>query len=102
MKESSIPENALTEECLRNFKNGSNLAYLSVVAHFSEPLRRFVVQFTPDENAASGIVQDCLNKLWLRHPVINGARDIETFLYTAARQRCFAHLELRKRQGGQS
>src|SRR5258708_32488269 len=93
MMEPPLPGSALTEECLAHFRQGSNLAYMKMVCHFSEPLNGFVFRLTGNAKASAEIVQDSFNQLWLRHEIIYTAAGIEAFLYTAARWSCFIYLE---------
>jgi len=91
MKESSFPGSALTEECLQHFQKGSNLAYITIVCHFSKPLGSFVSRFTGNATATAEIVEDSFNKLWLRHEIMCTAAGIEAFLFTVARHGCLLY-----------
>ena len=96
MNEFSLPGNTLSGECMRHFRQGSNLAYAAIIGCFSERLSRFVQEQTGDAKATSDIVQSSFNRLWLRHAVIADAAGIEAFLYTEARHACVAFMALQQ------
>lgn len=96
MKEFSLPGNALSGECMRHFRQGSNLAYAIIIGCFSERLSGFVQVQTGDAKVTSDIVQNCFNRLWLRHAVIADAAGIEAFLFTEARHSCVAFMALQQ------
>ena len=96
MKEFSLPGNTLSGECMRHFRQGSNLAYATIISCFSERLRGFVQAQTGDALATSDIVQNSFNRLWLRHAVITDAAGIEAFLFTEARHACVAFMALQQ------
>ncbi|HSC39872.1 MAG TPA: hypothetical protein VLD19_18445 [Chitinophagaceae bacterium] len=96
MKEFSLPGNVLSGECMRHFRQGSNLAYAMIIGCFSERLSDFVQVQTGNAKVTSEIVQSSFNRLWLRHAVIADAAGIEAFLFTEARRACVAFMALQQ------
>ena len=79
-------------EWVRKIRIGDGEAFEQLFNRYGQPLIHFVRRYVPDTSVAENLVQDVFLALWTHRSRLDPARNIKTYLYTAARNQALKHL----------
>ncbi|MDD3568003.1 MAG: RNA polymerase sigma factor [Bacteroidales bacterium] len=72
--------------------------YNSCVDSFADGLYRFALKTLGDADSANDVVQDCFERLWVKHDKVDYAK-AKSYLFTSAYHACIDIIRVNKRSG---
>lgn len=89
-------EAAAPADLLHALAAGEPRAYDELFGSYADRLLRYVRRYVLSTEAAEDVVQDLFLSVWDRRRELNQVRDLESYLYNAARNRALSHLRRRR------
>lgn len=80
------------EEWVVELRKSNEDAFSELFRQTYNPMLRYALRFTADEEAARDILQDVYIKLWNKRVELEADKSLKAYLYSMVRNRCYNYL----------